>query len=135
LPGERAPFDTLNTDYFDEEHTFIPPLIYLQRWINSLVGRWYETVFTAWFWLGAVMIFICLYRHPFFTWATLSVLAADSVLLPTIVGMSMWRYVLLGMILMQYPLLAGIQSGAAFLADYFPLLHRRELQVKSLRAC
>ncbi len=134
LPGEQPGFSTLNADYFDGEGIFVPPLIYFQRWVDNVIGRWYESVFGVWFWLGAVMLFICLYRLPSFEWTTIIIITANSVLLPTIIGMSMWRYVLLGMILMQYPLLAGIQSAGRFVRYYLLLIRPGGFRPKSLHA-
>ena len=132
MPGEHPTSDTLNSDYFDEERIFIPPLIDLQHWINNAIGQYYGSVFTAWFWLGLVMLFICIYRRPFFLWASLALIALNSILLPTIISMSMWRYVFLGLILMQYPLLSGLQSAGRFGFYYLQVSGIRGFPLKRL---
>jgi hypothetical protein len=134
LAGEQSAFETLNSGYFDPEPIFIPLFVNLQRRINDLVGRWYESVFTVWFWLGAVMLFICAYRRPFWAWFPLVVVAINVTLLPTIIGMSMWRYVLFGVVLMQYPLLAGAQSAGRFAAYWISLAQQNGFGFQSRSA-
>ena len=125
-PGEKINFATLNSDYFDKETLFIPAIINIQRYAVEVVSQWYSIFYTAWFWLGLGMAFICFFRKPFFQWMPLAVIAINSVFLPTIMGMSMWRYVLSGIFLMQLFILAGIQSGGGFLSYYLTTSHRRE---------
>jgi len=118
FPGEKIDFETLNSDYFDKENLFIPVMIHLQRSVDDVISKWYKKFYTIWFWLGLGMLFICLYRKPFFQWDPLVVIAATSIFLPTIMGMSMWRYVLSGIFVMQLFILAGIQSLMGFLPYY-----------------
>jgi hypothetical protein len=125
-PGEKINFETLNSDYFDNETLFIPAIVNLQRYAVEVISQWYSIFYTAWFWLGLGMAFICFYRKPFFQWMPLAVIAINSVFLPTIMGMSMWRYVLSGIFLMQLFILAGIQSGGGFLCYYLTTSRRRE---------
>ena len=124
LPGEQSAIDTLNSEYFDAEQVSLPPLIHLQRRLNDWTADLYGPVFTVWFWLGVVMLFICIYRHPFWSWFPLAVLAANAILLPSSIGMAMWRYVLFGVVLMQYPLLAGAQSAGRLLSSYVASIRR-----------
>jgi hypothetical protein len=118
LPGERTPELAMNADYFNEESAMIPLLISLQRFVNSLLREWYPSIFTVWFWLGLTMIFISLYRRPSFRWLLLSLIAINSIFLPTIIGASMWRYVLFGLVLMPIFIMAGIQSIGEFIPLY-----------------
>jgi len=118
FPGEKVDFETLNSDYFDKENLFIPVMINLQRSVDMVISKWYQKFYTIWFWLGLGMSFICLYRKPFFQWVPLAVIAVTSIFLPTIMGMSMWRYVLSGIFVMQLFILAGIQSVSGFLPYY-----------------
>jgi hypothetical protein len=126
FPDEKANFEILNADYFDKETLFIPLIINLQRSINGVVGYLYQTFYTVWFWLCLGMSFICFYRKPFFQWVPLVVISLNSVFLPTIMGMSMWRYVLSGIFVMQFFVLAGMQSVGQFLPYYFTARRRLE---------
>ena len=118
FPGEKADFEILNSDYFDQENILFPKIINLQRSADSLLGKGYQTFYSNWLWLCLGMSFICLYRKPFFQWVPLVAIAVNNVFLPTVMGMSMWRYVLSGIILMQMFVLAGIQSLGEFLPYY-----------------
>lgn len=118
LPGEGYYVPARNAMYFDNEPILSSSLVHLQRLSNDAVGKLYERVFSVWFWLGSVLLFISLYRRPFFGWAPLLLLTASSIIVPTVIGMSNWRYVFSGLILLQYPLLAGIQSIGRFIPFY-----------------
>lgn len=120
FPGEAyqgAPL--FNSEYFDQEHLFIPPLIRAQRFMGAVVAPIYSRVMAVWLWFGLIMLFICLYRQPFFLWFPIVALAVSSILLPTVIGMSMWRYLLLGILLLVSPILAGLQSLAGFVQRYW----------------
>jgi 4-amino-4-deoxy-L-arabinose transferase-like glycosyltransferase len=125
LPGEKPDFMILNSDYFDKEPLFFPALIDLQRFVYGVVSRWYQNFYTVWFWLCLGLSFICFYRKPFFQWVPLVVIAVSSVFLPTVMGMSMWRYVLSGIFLMQLFVLAGVQSVGEFLPYYLTASRRK----------
>jgi hypothetical protein len=125
FPGEKADFELLNSDYFDQENALFPVIVHLQRSIDSVIGKGYQTFYGIWLWLCLGMSFICLYRKPFFQWTPLAAIAVNNVFLPTVMGMSMWRYVLSGIILMQIFLLAGIQSVGEFLPYYWQVSLRR----------
>ncbi len=107
VTGEKADFENLNSDYFDQENILFPGLINLQRSLDDMIGKGYQTFYSVWLVLCLGMSFVCLYRKPFFLWVPLSVIALNNIFLPTIMGMSMWRYVLSGIILMQYLFLQG----------------------------
>jgi hypothetical protein len=125
LQGEKADFQILNSDYFDKENLFIPAIINLQRTVDGIIAKWYGSFYSVWFWLCLGMSFICLYRRPFFQWVPLAIIALNSVFLPTVMGMSMWRYVLSGIFLMQLFVLAGVQSLRGFLPFYFSTIRRQ----------
>jgi hypothetical protein len=126
LPGETSQGETLNAGYFDKEPLLIPALIPVQQFVNGMLASWYRSIFTVWFWLGLVMIFIALYRHPAFAWIPLVAIVANSIFLPTIAGMSMWRYVLFGLVLMPIFILSGVQSAGEFLSYYWNALSTRK---------
>jgi hypothetical protein len=118
FPGEKADFEILNSDYFDQEKLLFPGLVNLQRSMDSFIGKGYQTFYSVWLWLCLGMSFICLYRRRLFQWAPLVAIAVINVFLPTVMGMSMWRYVLAGIVLMQLFVLAGLQSVGEFLPYY-----------------
>jgi len=118
FPDEKASFEILNSDYFDKETLLIPTIINLQRSVNRLIGYWYQKFYTVWFWLGLGMCFICFYRRPFFQWIPIAVITLNSIFLPITIGMSLWRYVLSGIFLLQLFVLAGLQSVWEFLPYY-----------------
>ncbi len=130
FPGEKADFEILNSDYFDQEKLLFPVLVNLQRSVDSLIGKGYQTFYSVWLWLCLGMSFICLYRRRFFQWAPLVAIAVINVFLPTVMGMSMWRYVLSGTVLMQIFVLAGIQSVGEFIPYYLGTWDRRKQNLK-----
>ena len=125
LPGEPPKAANLNAGFFDQEPLLIPALVPVQRYVNALLVTWYRGIFTVWFWLGLVMLFIALYRRPPFAWIPLAAIAANSIFLPTIVGMSMWRYVLFGLVLMPIFILSGVQSLREFIPHYWNAFSKR----------
>ncbi len=127
LPGEMPQAENLNASYFDKEPLLVPALVPVQQFMNRLMVTWYRGVFTVWFWLGLTMIFIALYRRPPFVWIPLVLIAANSIFLPTIVGMSMWRYVLFGLVLIPIFILSGVQSLAEFILHYWNAFSKRKL--------
>lgn len=128
LPGDqgRLRFAPIYSEYFDEER-ISPGLVYLQRMLEQELGKWYRYGYPIWVWICLGMLLLCLYRKPFFTWVPIGVITANNIFLPTVLGMSMWRYVLSGILLMQIFALAGLQSLLAFIPYCLqPLLRRSE---------
>src|SRR5574341_485236 len=127
LHGEKLPFGSIKSEYFDQETAPIPALIPLQLTLHNMSAMLYRHVYPTWVWICLGMLLLCLYRRPFFTWVPIVVITANNVFLPTILAASAWRYVLSGFILMQIFALAGLQSLAAFIPYCLqPLLRRSE---------
>lgn len=118
LPGEGKHSQASDTAYFERESPSSPIFLRLQTYINLATARLYRRVSTIWLVAGLGMLFICCYRKPFIRWVPLAAISLNSILLPTVLGMSLWRYVVFGLLLLPIFILAGFQLLGTFLPYY-----------------
>ncbi len=119
LPNEPVGMGSSSSDYFDQETLSIPPAIYLQRSAYDWLEKWYQSLYPGWVWFSLGMMLLCFYRKPFFVWAPAIVIVATRIFVPTIVSMSLWRYVISGIVALQMFAFAGLWSLVDFLAFIF----------------
>jgi len=95
LPGEKISFRSFNSKYFDPETISVPIFIRVQRGFYKVFVLLCPIFYRVWFWLGVGMLFIGLYRKPFFTWvplASYSVSVTFAVAVPVLVIPMLVRY-------------------------------------------
>lgn len=119
LPGEATSIDDIKSMYFDEEKLVIPSLILIQRRIYEFLAWYYVSIYPIWAWfcLGATLF--CLYRKPVIPWLPIVLITLFRVGLPNIFGLSLWRFVIPGLPLMQILALAALQSIYLFARSMF----------------
>jgi 4-amino-4-deoxy-L-arabinose transferase-like glycosyltransferase len=125
LPSDRVYIESSASDYFDREPALSPSAIYMQRRINDQLIKWYQYVYPGWVWFSLGMMLLCLYRKPFFVWVPIITIAATHIFVPTVIGMSLWRYVISGIVLLQIFALTGLWPLMNFLAVISKLSFRR----------
>ena len=127
LPGEMPQAENLNASYFDKEPLLVPALVPVQQFMQSpdgdLVSRRIYCLVLA----RAYHDIHCVISSSPLCLDPLALIAANSIFLPTIVGMSMWRYVLFGLVLMPIFILSGVQSLAEFIPHYWNAFSKRKL--------
>lgn len=116
LPGEPAIPSAVKSVYFDEEQAPFPALLLLQQKVYALLEYHYLYIYPAWFWFCLVATFYSLYRRPSILWTLIVLIALTRVFLPNLIGLSHWRPVVSGIILLQIFGLAGAQTLWIFLS-------------------
>jgi hypothetical protein len=122
LPGDPLP-PAGDKGYFDPESLSIPPLIRLHQALNAWLAVWYQYCYPALIFFSLLMIPLGLYRRPFFTWVPVVTVTLMRILIPTILAMSLWRYIVSGVVLMQIFALAGVESLVLYIL--FVIRHYR----------
>jgi hypothetical protein len=112
LPGEHdnRELNWIKAVYFDEEKLVISPLVLIQRWIYDFVVWYYYTVYPIWAWFCVGAMLLCLYRKPIIPWLPIVLITLFRVGLPNMFGLSLWRFVVSGLPLLQILGLAGLYS-------------------------
>jgi hypothetical protein len=126
LPSEPAGTSNSNPEYFDEEDFGVPFLILLQRYVYEILDWFYLHVYPAWAWFCVAATILCFYRKPFSLWGPLSLITMTRVFLPNLFGLSHWRPVVSGLVLMEICALALIHSIVVFISKFFETPKRSE---------
>lgn len=114
LPGERSGESQSNPEYFDEEEFAIPFLILLQRRMYQILNWFYLYIYPAWAWICVAATILCFYRKPFVLWGPISLITMTRVFLPNLIGLSHWRPVVSGLVLMEICALTMVYSILLF---------------------
>jgi hypothetical protein len=101
LPGESFNPGTTKEQYYDLEKLSIPVLINLQRKINTLLSVFYLEIYPYIVWLMLPAIFFSIYRKPSTLWLLVFVITTTRIFIPLIMGASLWRFALAGLVPMQ----------------------------------
>jgi hypothetical protein len=120
IPGANRPNqpDRPGAAYFDPEPASPAALIILRQLTYGLIADRYSTVYTVWLWVSAAMLWLSSYRRPWVISGTLAAIAATSMLLPNIIGMSMWRYSIPGLAVVQSIALVSLANLGRFALHY-----------------
>ncbi len=110
LPGENTQIDGIKSLYFEEEKFVIPSLVLFQREIYEWLLSYYYVIYPTWAWFCAAAMLLCLYRKPVIPWLPIVLISLFRVGLPNILGLSLWRFVVPGLPLMQILALAALHS-------------------------
>jgi len=114
LPGEPSIISSLKQEYFDEEEYGIPFLILLQRRVYQIIDGYYLYIYPAWAWFCVAAAILCFYRKPFEIWGPLALITMTRIFLPNLFGLSHWRPVVSGLVLMEICALAMAHSILLF---------------------
>lgn len=109
----------LKLTYFDEERITTGWLVDLQRVAYEIMTFWYRGFYRTWTWVSFGALGLSLYRRPVFLWIPLVLITGTRILLPTIVSLSHWRYVLAGILPLQIIGMSGLYSIGLFVAMLF----------------
>ncbi|MEI6289356.1 MAG: hypothetical protein WCP19_02890, partial [Chloroflexota bacterium] len=112
---DKKPYYADKKLIFYPENFYYPSIVFLQDQINSGITFWYKFVYRYLVWLALFFVPIVIYRKPFFLWFPLILITLSKILIPTLLGMSLWRYVISGIIPLQIISLAGLQSIYIFI--------------------
>jgi hypothetical protein len=107
----------IESKFFDAESLNIPVLIKLQRAIYDLTQRWYDNLYQYWVWIGLIALYFCLHRKPVLIWGALVLITLSRIFIPDILGNAVWRYTLLGMVLLQMLAITWIITTAYGVKD------------------
>jgi hypothetical protein len=110
LPGENTQIDGIKSLYFEEEKFVIPSLVLLQREIYEWLLSYYYVIYPTWAWFCVAAMLLCLYRKPVIPWLPIVLISLFRVGLPNVIGLSLWRFVVPGLPLMQILALAALYS-------------------------
>jgi hypothetical protein len=101
LPSELHDPGTTKEYYYDLEKLSIPFLIKLQRKINALLPVFYFKIYPYIVWAMLSAIFFSIYRKPSTLWLFVFVITTTRIFIPLIMGASLWRFALAGLVPMQ----------------------------------
>lgn len=110
LPGEAPIINPIKSAYFDDEQLVIAPLVLMQRRFYDFLTWYYVSIYPLWAWFCVGAMLFCLYRKPVIPWLPIVLITLFRIGLPNIFGLSLWRFVIPGLPLMQILALAGLQS-------------------------
>jgi hypothetical protein len=114
LPGEPSVTSALKQEYFNEEQLAIPALILLERRVYQIIDWFYLYVYPAWAWFCVAAAILCFYRKPFVLWGPVALITMTRVFLANLFGLSHWRPVVSGLVLMEICALALVHSILLF---------------------
>jgi hypothetical protein len=125
LPGEDTDVSSIKAGYFEEENFIVQPLVLVQRKAYEFLARYYVRVYPIWAWFCVGAMLLCLYRKPVIPWLPIVLITLFRVGFPNIFGLSLWRFVIPGLPLMQILALAGLQSLCFFAVSIFRAFKNR----------
>lgn len=99
-PAGENPYAELTSLYFDGEPWLMPRRGRLETAIRSLLLTTYGPFYSALLALAVLSWWLGLYRNPPGLWIAYLVLGANALLLPVVMGVASWRYILPGIILL-----------------------------------
>jgi len=118
LPSESLITSDIKAEYFDYEKPGFPPLVLLQRKIYELTEVFYGP-YQYWVWFCLLALFLCFYRKPWTLWLPIVLIGLTRVFFPILIGLSHWRPVISGIIILEICALALLQSLFAFFTRVF----------------
>lgn len=101
LPGEEGRNRRIESQFFDAESLRLPVLIHLQHIIYSITQKWFDSLYSLWIWIGLLSLYFCLHRRQTLIWGALVLITFTRIFIPDIMGNPVWRYTLLGVVLLQ----------------------------------
>ncbi|HXF85690.1 MAG TPA: phospholipid carrier-dependent glycosyltransferase [Anaerolineales bacterium] len=120
LPGETVTPNKIKAEFFDEEGTApFPVLVSWQRKVYDLLAYHYAYIYPVWVWLCLGATFYSLYRRPSLIWLPIVLITLTRAFLPPLIGLSHWRPVVSGILLLQVCGLAGLQTLWTVFTDVF----------------
>jgi 4-amino-4-deoxy-L-arabinose transferase-like glycosyltransferase len=108
----------LTARYFDAEAGLVPSLARLQDCANDSVYIAYRYVYTFWLIIGMPMLWLAFYRRPSLVWMPAVVITLNALMLPIIVGMASWRYLIPGTALLTPIALATLDTLGNYVQEY-----------------
>lgn len=105
-------------EYFDQEAGLSGALGTLQLGVYRLVGRIYSPVYGAWFAFCILTLWLSSYRRPPLAWLTIAAISLAVLLLPTVIGLPNWRYLIPGTLLLSPMALATADTMGSFGSYY-----------------
>jgi hypothetical protein len=117
-PDEKPRLRTYNPQFFEEEAAPLPGIAPLRDWLYDSLSRWYAPVYSVVLAIGLLAIWLAFYRGPFLTWTAAAVIALNSLLLPVVAGMGLWRYLVPGLALTQVLAVVVFGSYLGFASAY-----------------
>ncbi len=100
LAGESLQSSNRYADFFDPVELRIEPLIRLQRIYHDLYYRGIADIYRALMLFCVAAMFFSLYQKPLMKWGLLVLIAMTRIFVSNLMGLSMWRYTLAGLILL-----------------------------------
>ncbi|MCF6278003.1 MAG: hypothetical protein L3J16_04540, partial [Anaerolineales bacterium] len=101
LPDETLNSGSVKNDFYDSETLSIPFLIDIQRKINAVLPVFYFEIYPYIVWFMVISTFFALYRKPSNLWIAFFTITVTRIFIPIIMGASLWRFALAGLVPLQ----------------------------------
>ena len=111
------PYADLTSQYFDDEPWLLKTPVDFELWSRDIVQRTYGPFYSLWLAFGILALWLSTYRGPALIWLGYVTLAANALLLPVVVGVASWRYLLPGIMLLGPATFASAEAMLSFAAD------------------
>ncbi len=99
IPTVNKYVDGVKENYYDIEKLSIPFLINIQREINTTyLPIFYSKIYPHLVWLAIIALLFSVYRKPSILWLAFFAIAFTRIFIPIIMGASLWRFALAGLI-------------------------------------
>jgi hypothetical protein len=106
-------------DFFDAETGLVHSLGRLQDLFSDLAHAVYTPIAAVWLAYCVVQLWLSSYRRPSLVWLPLMVIMLIVLLLPTVLGLVSWRYLLPGLSLLTPMALASSGTLGRFAAHWY----------------
>jgi len=103
-------------EFFDEETGLVRSLGPLQDTLSDLTYTLYAPIAAVWLAYGLLQLWLSSYRRPSLIWLPMAMITLIVLLLPTVLGLVSWRYVLPGLSLLTPMALASSDTLGRFAA-------------------
>jgi len=106
-------------EFFDVERGLVPSLGRLQDSLSDIIHALYSRIAAVWLAYGLVQLWMSSYRRPSRVWLPLTTMSCVVLLLPTVLGLVSWRYLLPGLGLLTPMALASSDTLGHFAAYWY----------------
>jgi hypothetical protein len=117
--AEGNPYAELTSQYFDPEPWLLPWRDEVLARVRELLLRGYGPFYNFWLTVGILSLWLASYRKPPLVWLSYAVLTANALLLPILIGVAAWRYLIPGIILLGPLAFAELDAFILFTSDHF----------------
>jgi hypothetical protein len=101
-------------EFFDVETGLVPSVGRLHESLSALIEALYTPVAAAWLAYSLLQLWLSSYRRPSRVWLPLTMITVIVLLLPTVLGLVSWRYLMPGLSLLTPMAMASTDTLGRF---------------------